>query len=168
MFPVETLNETLDGLSNSTSTAVAVHELEETSPGSRRRSTLKPRAKATSQSSALMTDRASIPQAQDPSTPPLAPSETSSFPSSPKSTSTRSLRPSDIGSIGDDSNGQAVMSSGDEEGQPGDPSKVQEVAPQLIMPSIKMPSRRPFTKRGKEMGNFKILIAGGKGTALRL
>lgn len=35
--------------------------------------------------------------------------------------------------------------------------------PQLVMPSIRMPSRRPFTARGKQMGNFKILIAGSKG-----
>ncbi|OAA65928.1 heat shock protein [Niveomyces insectorum RCEF 264] len=36
-------------------------------------------------------------------------------------------------------------------------------APQLIMPSIKMPSRRPFTDTGKNMGRFKALIAGDSG-----
>jgi len=36
-------------------------------------------------------------------------------------------------------------------------------APQLIMPSIKMPSRRPFTEEGKSMGRLKVLIAGDSG-----
>ncbi|KAK3322563.1 hypothetical protein B0H66DRAFT_515109 [Apodospora peruviana] len=36
-------------------------------------------------------------------------------------------------------------------------------APQLIMPSIKMPSRRPFTEEGKAMGRLKVMIAGGSG-----
>ncbi|KAL1836627.1 hypothetical protein VTJ49DRAFT_4861 [Mycothermus thermophilus] len=36
-------------------------------------------------------------------------------------------------------------------------------APQLVMPSIKMPSRRPFTDNGKRMGRLKLLIAGDSG-----
>ncbi|KAL2155936.1 hypothetical protein VTH82DRAFT_678, partial [Thermothelomyces myriococcoides] len=36
-------------------------------------------------------------------------------------------------------------------------------APQLVMPSIKMPSRRPFTEDGKRMGRLKVLIAGDSG-----
>lgn len=36
-------------------------------------------------------------------------------------------------------------------------------APQLVMPSIKMPSRRPFTDDGKRMGRLKLLIAGDSG-----
>jgi len=36
-------------------------------------------------------------------------------------------------------------------------------APQLIMPSIKMPSRRPFTDEGKRLGRVKVLIAGDSG-----
>ncbi|KAK3296177.1 Septin-domain-containing protein [Chaetomium fimeti] len=36
-------------------------------------------------------------------------------------------------------------------------------APQLVMPSIKMPSRRPFTDDGKRMGRLKVLIAGDSG-----
>lgn len=35
--------------------------------------------------------------------------------------------------------------------------------PQLVMPSIKMPSRRPFTDEGKRMGRLKVLIAGDSG-----
>lgn len=36
-------------------------------------------------------------------------------------------------------------------------------APQLVMPSIKMPSRRPFTETGKNMGHLKVLVAGRSG-----
>jgi hypothetical protein len=37
-------------------------------------------------------------------------------------------------------------------------------APQLVMPSIKMPSRRPFTEQGKSLGRLKFMIAGDAGT----
>jgi len=37
------------------------------------------------------------------------------------------------------------------------------ITPQLIMPSIKMPSRRPFTDQGKTIGRLKVLIAGDSG-----
>lgn len=37
-------------------------------------------------------------------------------------------------------------------------------APQLVMPSIKMPSRRPFTDEGKRIGRLKLLIAGDSGS----
>ncbi|KLU83495.1 hypothetical protein MAPG_02555 [Magnaporthiopsis poae ATCC 64411] len=36
-------------------------------------------------------------------------------------------------------------------------------APQLVMPSIKMPSRRPFSPEGKAIGRLKVLIAGESG-----
>lgn len=36
-------------------------------------------------------------------------------------------------------------------------------APQLVMPSIKMPSRRPFTEEGKNLGRLKVLVAGNSG-----
>lgn len=39
-------------------------------------------------------------------------------------------------------------------------------APQLVMPSIKMPSRRPFTPEGKAMGRLKVLLAGDSGTSI--
>jgi hypothetical protein len=107
---------------------------------------------------------------QEPLTPLLISSTSSSLPSSPKSISTRSLRPSEAGSIpAEDSTSQAVSSSGDEEPDQRPRhelealAKSSESAPQLIMPSIKVPSRRPFTDRGKVMGNFKILIAGLQG-----
>jgi hypothetical protein len=35
--------------------------------------------------------------------------------------------------------------------------------PQLVMPSLAMPSRRPFTERGKQMGRLKVAVAGAHG-----
>ena len=63
---------------------------------------------------------------------------------------------------------QAIVSSEEEEDDADIPPDVQESAPQLVMPSIRMPSRRPFTERGKTMGRLKVLIAGDTGTHLLL
>ncbi|MCJ1394946.1 hypothetical protein MMC18_007827 [Xylographa bjoerkii] len=84
----------------------------------------------------------------------------SSIPSSPKSTSTHSLRLSDEDSCGDGAS-QAIVSSGDEDND--HENDAQGTPPQLIMPSIMMPSRRPFTERGKTIGRLKVLIAGASG-----
>ncbi|KAL8807766.1 MAG: hypothetical protein Q9200_004550, partial [Gallowayella weberi] len=81
-----------------------------------------------------------------------------SLPSSPKSTSSRSFRPSDQESIYDGAS-QAVASSEDEAETAQSPAAPYN-APQLVMPSIQMPSRRPFTDRGRTMGRLKILLAG--------
>ena len=35
--------------------------------------------------------------------------------------------------------------------------------PQLVMPTMDIPSRRPFTQRGAQLGELKILVAGLKG-----
>ncbi|KAJ5317327.1 hypothetical protein N7508_001835 [Penicillium antarcticum] len=90
------------------------------------------------------------------------PDDPSSLPSSPKSTSNQSLRPLDDMSITDEINSQAI-GSGDEEDF-GSSRPPPGGASQLIMPSIKMPSRRPFTERGKTMGRFKLLLAGSPGS----
>ncbi|KAI9883909.1 MAG: Nucleolar protein 10 [Watsoniomyces obsoletus] len=103
------------------------------------------------------------PTANSPLTPLLlaSPATGLSLPSSPRSTSSKSLRQDDSDSMVDDVASQAIVSSEDDEmDMPVDAS---QSAPQLIMPSIKMPSRRPFTERGKSMGRLKILIAGGCG-----
>lgn len=92
------------------------------------------------------------------------PDEPSSLPSSPKSVSNQSLRPLDDISITDETNSQ-VITSGDEDEGPrlrASPRPTPGVS-QLIMPSIRMPSRRPFTGRGKDMGRFKVLLAGAPG-----
>ena len=86
----------------------------------------------------------------------------SSMPSSPKSFSNRSFRPSDEDSL-DEGGSQAIASSEDDDVEPQSQSSIQDSAPQLIMPSIKMPSRRPFTERGKTLGRLKMLIAGDTG-----
>lgn len=84
----------------------------------------------------------------------------SSIPSSPKSNSNHSFRTSDEESVYEGGS-QAIASS--EEDEADMPSDIRDSAPQLIMPSIRMPSRRPFTDRGKDMGRLKILIAGDSG-----
>lgn len=81
-------------------------------------------------------------------------------PGSPKSNSTRSFRHSDEEST-DETGSQAIVSSGEDDNEY--PSEIIDSSPQLIMPSIKMPSRRPFTDRGKCIGRLKILIAGDSG-----
>lgn len=146
--------------------------------GGRRRSTLKPVAQHRTRDSSLeniesTTDTAdsspSRPAQEGPSPPSMSHSLTSlsldsqaplsSLPSTPKSISNPSFRHSDEESM-DDGASQAIVSSEDEvELQ----SEIQDSAPQLIMPSIKMPSRRPFTERGKAMGRLKVLIAGDSG-----
>lgn len=92
----------------------------------------------------------------------VSPSQGLSLPSSPKSTSTHSSRPLDEDSL-DEAANQAILSS--EEDEAHSASALQDSAPQLIMPSIQMPSRRPFTERGKATGRLKILIAGDSGIA---
>ena len=84
----------------------------------------------------------------------------SSLPSSPKSTSRQSFQNRDEDPL-EENNSEAVASSSEDEAEQG-PS-LQGSAPQLVMPSIKMPSRRPFTERGKAMGRLKILVAGDSG-----
>lgn len=72
----------------------------------------------------------------------------------------------------DDTGSQAVQSSsGEEEDEEtmqdnshtlaGAPESSQ--GPQLRMPSITMPARRPFTERGRRMGRLKVLVAGPAG-----
>ena len=91
-----------------------------------------------------------------------SPAQTSSLSNSPKSMSTRSLSEDSL----EDGASQAIVSSGDEDTDPQQPSSGNPL--QLIMPSIMMPSRRPFTDRGKSMGRLKVLIAGASGDELAL
>ncbi|KAL8941202.1 MAG: hypothetical protein Q9211_001916 [Gyalolechia sp. 1 TL-2023] len=84
-----------------------------------------------------------------------------SLPSSPQSTSSRSGRPADEDSLYD--GGSQAIASSEEEADRDQSADVADNAPQLIMPSIQMPSRRPFTERGRSMGKVKILIAGDTG-----
>ncbi|GAB7345189.1 hypothetical protein MBLNU457_3569t2 [Dothideomycetes sp. NU457] len=93
----------------------------------------------------------------------------------PRSASLRSLRLSDEeGSIVDDAGSQAIQGSSSEEEGEEDVTHGEDViigadeptplGPQLVMPSISMPSRRPFTERGRRMGKLKVLVAGKAGS----
>lgn len=83
-------------------------------------------------------------------------------PSTPKSGSLKSFRLSDEESGLDEAASQAIASSGEEEEED---TQIEDSGsfPQLVMPSIQMPSRRPFTAKGKNMGRLKVLIAGEAG-----
>ena len=132
----------------------------------RRRSTIKARSPQTSRSaSSIHSNNPSSLQGGATLEPSLSlsalPLQEPSLPSSPETRSSRSFPQSRASSHAGDNNSQAVASS--EEDDPELSSTILDSAPQLIMPSIKMPSRRPFTERGKTMGRCKIMVAGGKG-----
>ncbi len=118
------------------------------------------RAHAKEGSSAHSSIRRTSPSASESMMSQVSPLQGLSLPSSPKSTSTHSSRPLDEESM-DEATSQAIVSS--EEEDEYSISGLQDSAPQLIMPSIQMPSRRPFTERGKATGRLKILIAGDSG-----
>lgn len=103
-----------------------------------------------------------------PATPHLAdapsPIPMSGMSSTPSAVSLQSLKLSDDDSIVDESGSQAVMSSGEEEGADATTQQGSSGSfPQLVMPSIQMPSRRPFTIKGKAMGKLKVMVAGESG-----
>ena len=93
-------------------------------------------------------------------------------PTTPRSASMRSLQLSEDDAPMDDSASQAIASSNGDEGDPQqnvhEPGSLFETTlqetPQLVMPSVLMPSRKPFTKRGKHVGKLKILVTGKRNT----
>ncbi|KAH3911125.1 hypothetical protein HBH56_140890 [Parastagonospora nodorum] len=93
-----------------------------------------------------------------------SPGPMSGMPSTPSAISLQSLKLSDEDSIMDESGSQAVTSSGEEDGAEATTQQASMASfPQLVMPSIQMPSRRPFTTKGKAMGKLKIMVAGESG-----
>ncbi|KAL2405763.1 hypothetical protein ABEF95_005360 [Exophiala dermatitidis] len=128
---------------------------------SRRRSTIKPDGHGhfRRRSSNVSAEAVQAPHNRE-TTPSPLPSRDISLPSSPKSVSSRSLQKSDDELTNDETGSQVVVSS--EEDERETPGVVQDSQPELIMPSITMPSRRPFTERGKRLGRFKIMVAGRK------
>lgn len=86
-----------------------------------------------------------------------------SIPSSPDS---RMI--SDTGYCTDDIISQDIISNREEEQLISTSEVNNESTPQFVMPSIKMPSRRPFTEKGRNMGRLKVLIAGDSGELLLL
>lgn len=184
-FGVRSLQETIDEASSPIKTEDDDEEENEDGHEGRRRSTLRPKPKVrTRDSSRGSVERAAVntgnsspynPSQTDHLVPSLSQSFTSlssqaplsSMPSSPKSFSNRSSRPSDEDSM-DEGGSQAIASSEDGDVEPHSQSAMQDSAPQLIMPSIKMPSRRPFTERGKGLGRLKLLVAGDSGMRIRI
>lgn len=73
----------------------------------------------------------------------------------------QSRRPSEVDFLTDES--QAILSSGEEEAVKSPTSVVPDSSSQFVMPSISMPTRRPFTERGKNMGRLKIMVVGDSG-----
>ncbi|KAI7286864.1 hypothetical protein KC345_g909 [Hortaea werneckii] len=95
----------------------------------------------------------------------MSPQPDSGIPGTPRSGSPKSFRLSDEeGSIADDTGSQAIQSScgEDNDGSVTDPSR-SGAMPQLVMPSIAMPARKPFTERGKQMGRLKVMVVGHNG-----
>ncbi|TKA32408.1 hypothetical protein B0A50_01514 [Salinomyces thailandicus] len=95
----------------------------------------------------------------------LSPQPQSELPGTPRSSSPKSLALSDeSGSIADETGSQAVQSSsGEEDAESIAGQSRTSVMPQLVMPSIAMPARRPFTERGRRIGRLKVLVAGYDG-----
>ncbi|KAK4507403.1 hypothetical protein PRZ48_001138 [Zasmidium cellare] len=90
----------------------------------------------------------------------LSPHQQSATPSEPRSGSPKSFRLSDEeSSVVDDASSQALFSSGGEE----DDLPQVERTPQLVMPSLAIPGRKPFTELGRRLGRAKILVVGAKG-----
>jgi len=92
--------------------------------------------------------------------------------STPRSPSVKSVRLSDEeGSIIDDTASQALHSSSEDDEIFADdtliestsPTVPQNSIPQLVMPSISMPARRPFTERGKCIPRLRIMVVGPSG-----
>ncbi|KAF9635684.1 Cell division protein GTP binding protein [Lasiodiplodia theobromae] len=105
-----------------------------------------------------------------PPPPPLTPVQfelssgpASDLPSTPKSVSLKSFRLSDEESQADEAASQAIVTSDEEDDGLVEKEEVENTVPQLVMPSIQMPKRRPFTEKGKNMGRLKVLIAGEAG-----
>jgi hypothetical protein len=96
-----------------------------------------------------------------------SPVPTSGIPSTPSAISLQSLKLSDEDSAMDESASQAIASSGEEDGAEltAQPDPMGSF-PQLVMPSIQMPSRRPFTTKGKAMGKLRVMVAGETGAYL--
>lgn len=157
--PVRTLKETIDEANRISPTRQSAHSRRD---GSRRRSTIRPKSIEQLRSEVGRGNVAVTSSSTGLSTPVNASSQEPSLPSSPKSFSSRSLAKSDD-ELTQDGNSSQAIESGDEEPPETASSSMQDSAPQLIMPSIRMPSRRPFTENGKQLGKFKILVAGGRG-----
>lgn len=92
-----------------------------------------------------------------------SPLPSSAIPGTPTSVSLHSLKLSDEDSVIDEAASQAITSSGEEEDDVETQQGASNSFPQFVMPSIQMPTRKPFTTKGKNMGKLKVLVAGRAG-----
>lgn len=159
--PVRTLKETIDEANRISPTRRSPHSRRD---GSRRRSTIRPRSIEQLRPDAVRNNTILASSTTGLSTPLNPSSQEPSLPNSPKSYSSRSLARSDDELTQDGNSSQAIESGDEDSADNMSPSmSMHDSAPQLIMPSIKMPSRRPFTDNGKQLGKLKILVTGSKG-----
>lgn len=160
--PVSTLKETIDEATQP-HRIVRRTSTKDGRSNSRRRSTIKPRSiEGLNQQALFQQPLPTRPVSSTNTTPPTI-SQEPSLPASPKSSSSRSLYKSDDELTQDETNSQAIESEDENDRDEDMATSMQNSAPQLIMPSIRMPSRRPFTARGKALGRFKIMVAGAEG-----
>lgn len=90
--------------------------------------------------------------------------EPDGLPGTPRSGSPKSFRLSDEeASVAHEMGNQAAGSSSDEDEYETRATRSECSMPQLVMPSITMPARRPFTERGKSMGRLKVMVVGPAG-----
>ena len=133
-------------------------------PSTRRRSTVKGPSTHIRRRGSSSASLSQANQSQAPSTPPLLSSREVSLPGSPKSTTSRVADEAEKSAL-EDNTSQAIDSSDEDDDMIG--KVIQDSVPQLVMPRLNIPSRRPFTARGKLLGRHKIMIAGSKGDGLR-
>jgi septin family protein len=95
----------------------------------------------------------------------LSPNPDSGMPTTPRSESVQSFQLSDEeSSVVWETSSQAVhSSSGDDDDKVSELDLGQGRETQLVMPSISMPARRPFTARGRTMGRLKVMVVGPSG-----
>ncbi|KAK6430516.1 hypothetical protein LTR95_013327 [Oleoguttula sp. CCFEE 5521] len=87
------------------------------------------------------------------------------MPSTPRSASMKSFRLSDEeASVASETHSQAVQSSNEDEDELAVLPVSSEADPQLVMPSLTLPSRRPFTDRGRHMSRLKVMVVGPSGS----
>lgn len=84
------------------------------------------------------------------------PSSGSGVPGSPKSLSLQSFRLTDDDSVADELPSPAVS-----DGAEGKPRNVS--VPELVMPSMIIPQRRPCTENGKRLGRVRMMVVGDDG-----
>ncbi|KAK4889489.1 hypothetical protein LTR27_011750 [Elasticomyces elasticus] len=94
----------------------------------------------------------------------MSPQPESAMPSTPRTGSPKSFRLSDEeSSVVDETGSQAIHSSSEEDEDIHARGSQDSSMPQLVMPSISVSARRPFTERGKRMGRLKVMVVGNKG-----